>query len=92
MVSGERRTILNGTSLGGETCCGTEQLRSWRGRRTAAKAVAFMVPSCPMESVAPADMRSLTWWLSARLRSVDPAEKNSKPLAAGLADVVSEKE
>ncbi len=62
-ASGERRTTLNGTSPGAETCRGADDLRSWKRRRTAAKAVAMMVPMCPMESVAPALMRSLTWWL-----------------------------
>jgi len=62
-VPGERRTTLNGASLGAETCRGAGNLRSCERRRTAAKAVAKMVPLCPMESVAPALMRSLTWWL-----------------------------
>ena len=59
----ERLTTLNGTSPGAETCGGADQLRSWKRCRAAAKAVALMVPLCPMESVAPALMRSLTWWL-----------------------------
>ncbi|MFL6451082.1 MAG: hypothetical protein ACJ746_25900, partial [Bryobacteraceae bacterium] len=49
-------------------------------RRSAAKAVTWMVPLCPMESVAPVPVRSLRC-------GNDPVEEISKPVATGLTDV-----
>jgi len=52
-----------GRRLGQKLAESAERERSWNRRQTAAKAVAWMVPLCPIESVAPVLMRSLTWWL-----------------------------
>ena len=52
----------DGTSLRAETWAAAAGGAKLEERRPAAKAVAWMAPLCPMESVAPVPMRSLMWW------------------------------